>query len=72
MKYQNIVVQVYDYATNHLDEILNDYGQQGFKFVNVVMAKNKHRIDVMYLFFTKRSDNNAEQIRKDLSYITRK
>jgi hypothetical protein len=53
MKYQNIVVTVSNYATNYLYETLNDYGQQGFKLVNVVMAKNKYYCDVMYLFFTK-------------------
>ena len=53
MKYQNVVVQVSNYATTHLDEVLNQYGGAGFKLVNVVMAQNKYNIEVMYLFFTK-------------------
>lgn len=53
MKYQNIVVQVSNYATDSLSETLKRYGQLGFKIVNVIMAKNKYDVDVMYLFFTK-------------------
>lgn len=53
MKYQNVVAQVSNYATTNLDEVLNQYGQSGFKLVNVVMAKNRFGVDVMYLFFTK-------------------
>lgn len=53
MKYANIVTQVSNYATDRLDKTLADYGNCGFKLVNVVMAKNKYNIDVMYLFFTK-------------------
>ena len=53
MIYGNIVVRVSNYATDSLDKTLIDYGNDGFKLVNVVMAKNKYNIDVMYLFFTK-------------------
>lgn len=53
MQYQNIVVQVSNYATTDLDEVLAQYGRVGFKLVNVVMAKNGYGVDVMYLFFTK-------------------
>ena len=53
MKYANIVVRISNNATDRLDKTLIDYGNDGFKLVNVVMAKNKHNIDVMYLFFTK-------------------
>lgn len=53
MKYANIVVTVSNYATDSLDKTLIDYGNLGFKLVNVVMVKNKYNIDVMYLFFTK-------------------
>ena len=54
MKYANIVVPVSNYATIALDKTLIAYGNDGFKLVNVVMAKNKYNIDVMYLFFTKK------------------
>ena len=53
MKYENIVVQVSNYATDYLQETLMKYGQLGFKLVNVTMAKNKYDVEVMYLFFTK-------------------
>ena len=53
MIYSNIAVQVSNYATDWLNKTLMEYGNMGFKLVNVVMAKNKYNIDVMYLFFTK-------------------
>lgn len=53
MKYENIVVQVSNYATSYLQETLTNYGQLGFKLVNVTMAQNRYGIDIMYLFFTK-------------------
>lgn len=53
MKYENIVVQVSNYATDALQETLSKYGNRGFKLVNTIMAKNKYNIDVMYLFFTR-------------------
>ena len=54
MKYENIVVQVANYATDYLQETLMKYGQLGFKLVNVTVAKNKYDVEVMYLFFTKK------------------
>lgn len=53
MKYANISVQVLNYETDRLDKTLIEYGNMGFKLVNVVMAQNKYGIDVMYLFFTR-------------------
>ena len=53
MKYANIYVQVSNYATDSLNRTLIEYGNLGFKLVNVVMAKNRYNIEVMYLFFTK-------------------
>ena len=53
MKYENIVVTVLNYATNYLGETLFEYGEKGFKLVNVVMVKDKHGFEEMYLFFTK-------------------
>jgi hypothetical protein len=53
MIYGNISVQVSNYATDSLNRTLVEYGNMGFKLVNVVMAKNRYGIEVMYLFFTK-------------------
>ena len=53
MRYHNVSTTVSNYATDGLNEMLNKYGQRGYKLVNVVMAKNKYGVDVMYLFFTK-------------------
>lgn len=53
MKYENIVIQVSNYATDYLQETLTKCGQLGFKLVNVTMAQNKYGADVMYLFFTR-------------------
>lgn len=53
MKYENIVVQVSNYATDCLQETLTKCGQLGFKLVNVTMAQNKYGVNIMYLFFTR-------------------
>lgn len=53
IKYENVVIQVSNYATDWLDKILMDYGKNGFKLVNVTMAENKYSVNVMYLFFTR-------------------
>lgn len=51
MKFENIIVEVPNYTTISLDIELKRCGEQGFKLVNVVMAKNKYGIEVMYLCF---------------------
>lgn len=56
MKFQNAVVTVSNYATNALKETLEHYGELGFKLVNAVMAKNRHNVEAMYLFFTKEKE----------------
>ena len=53
MKYENIVITISNYATDHLQDTLTKYGQSGFKLVNVTMAENKYGVNVMYLFFTR-------------------
>ena len=53
MKYENIVVQVSNYTTDHLQKTLTECGEFGFKLVNVTMAQNKYGVDIMYLFFTR-------------------
>ena len=53
MKYENIVVPISNYATNSLQDTLTEYGQSGFKLVNVIMAKNRYDVEIMYLFFTR-------------------
>ena len=42
MKYQNVVVPVYNYATSALQETLTRLGEKGYRFVNSVMADNKY------------------------------
>ena len=56
MKYKNIVAIISNYATYSLPEALEDYGNKGYRLVNVVMANNIHNIPVMYCFFTKESE----------------
>jgi hypothetical protein len=53
MKYTQIVVPISNYSTDALQKKLNRYGNEGYKFVNSVMAKNKYGVEVMYLFFVK-------------------
>lgn len=52
-KYQNIAIQISNYATGALNDLLLQYGENGFELVNSLMAKNKYGADVMYCFFTK-------------------
>lgn len=61
MKYENIVAVVSNYATDELPKALERHGQNGFQFVNSVIAKNKYFVDVMYLFFTKEIDHPADK-----------
>ena len=60
MKYINIVETVSNYATNSLQDTLIDYGNNGYKLVNSILAKNKYGVDVMYLFFTKELEEVPE------------
>ena len=53
MKYENIVITISNYVTDHLQDTLTKGGQAGFKLVNVTMAENKYGVNVMYLFFTR-------------------
>lgn len=53
MKYDNEVVQVSNYATEAMCDLLVNYGQLGYKLVNALLAKNRYGVEVMYLFFTK-------------------
>ena len=58
MKYRNIVVPVSNYATSELQKTLAHWGEKGYKFVNSIMAKNKHDCEIMYLFFVKEVEKN--------------
>lgn len=49
----NLVETVSNYATPALQEKLTEYAKVGYKLVSTEMAKNKHGVIVMYLFFTK-------------------
>lgn len=53
MKYKQIVVPISNYATDALQKELNRRGNEGYKFVNSVMANNQFGVKVMYLFFVK-------------------
>lgn len=61
VKYRNIVVRVLKYATESLDKTLTKYGEDGFKLVNVVMAKDEDSYTVMHLFFTKEEREVTEE-----------
>ena len=62
MKYDNIVVGVSNYATSQLGKTLQDYGKLGYKLVNVVMANTEHNCEIMYLFFTKKIQEQESEI----------
>lgn len=56
-KYKNIVVTVSQYASFMLRDTLDEYGNKGYKLVNVVMANDvSSNRPVMYLFFTKEEE----------------
>lgn len=57
-KYQNIAIQVSNYATSDLNDLLLQYGANGFKLVNSLIAKNMHGADVMYCFFVKKLEED--------------
>lgn len=57
MKYQNIVITISSYTTNDLRKTLKEYGELGFKLVNVIMAKNHYNEDTMYVFFVKEMED---------------
>jgi hypothetical protein len=52
--FANIVEVISNYATDALQKTLTEYGEQGYQLVNVVLAKNRYNVDVMYCFFTKK------------------
>lgn len=56
MKYKNIVIVISNYETVALPKALEDYGNKGYRLVNVVMVNTIHGIPVMYCFFTKESE----------------
>lgn len=62
MKYDNIVVDVSNYATLRLGKTLQDYGKLGYKLVNVAIANNEHNCKIMYLFFTKELQEQESKI----------
>lgn len=56
MKYDNTVVAISNYANADLPDILEVYGEKGYKLVDVILAPNKYNVQVMYCFFTKESE----------------
>ena len=57
MIFSNIVETVSNYATPELENVLECYGDEGYKLVSVQMAKNKYGAEVMYLFFTRQEES---------------
>lgn len=53
MNIDNKVCVISNYATKDLAECLKVYGKEGYKLVSTEMVKNKHDVEVIYLFFTK-------------------
>lgn len=51
MAIYNTVYRVSNYATDNLEEILNEYAHNGYELVSTEMARNEYGIEVMYLFF---------------------
>ena len=59
LTFDNKVHKLSNYTTDELDRVLEAYGTNGYKLVNVTMAKNKYGIVIMYLFFTKEIDMSS-------------
>lgn len=57
MLFSNIVDTVSNYSTSDLENVLEYYGDEGYKLVSVQMAKNKYGAEVMYLFFTREEES---------------
>ena len=55
---ENVCITVSNYATEALKDALNFYGDRGFSLVSTQMAPNKYGIQVMYLFFVRRTGEN--------------
>ena len=53
---ENICTTVSNYATEALQDTLNFYGKEGFSLVSTQMALNKYASEVMYLFFTRNTE----------------
>ena len=52
-KVSNTYEVVSNYCTDALQETLDYYGNRRYSLVSTMMAKNKYKVDCMYLFFTK-------------------
>ena len=57
MLFSNIVDIVSNYSTSDLENVLEYYGDKGYKLVSVQMAKNKNGAEIMYLFFTRQEES---------------
>lgn len=56
MTIHNTVYRVSNYATNNLEEILNEYAYNGYELVSTEIARNEYGIEVMYLFFVSKEN----------------
>lgn len=53
MKVSNKCVMLVNYITHRITEVLETMGNDGYKLVSAVMAKDIAEQDCMYLFFSK-------------------
>lgn len=56
MAIYNTVYRVSNYATDNLEEVLNEYAYNGYELVSTEMARNEYGIEVMYLFFVSKEN----------------
>jgi hypothetical protein len=57
MKVINKVHCISNYSLDEIQNTLNTFAEDGFSLVNTEIAKNRFGCTVMYLFFTKKVDN---------------
>lgn len=57
MKVSNKCVVLVNYMTHRITEVLEIMGNDGYKLVSAVMAKDIAEQDCMYLFFSKEEGN---------------
>lgn len=61
MQIENKVFLCSNYATPVLEEALDAFSNEGYKLVSTQMAKNLYRVEVMYLFFTRKVKNKKRK-----------
>ena len=56
MKIHNQVYAVSNYATEELQNVLDEYASLGYELASTEMAHNKYGVNVIYLFFVAREN----------------